>query len=75
VFLFVPLFLPKNNQKKEQIFMYLHTAFVWAQQRFGIPRQPGLAPLAIAELELKPPWNHPEAVRGLSGLSHIWYHS
>lgn len=42
------------------------------KQRFGIPRQPGLAPLAVAELELKSPWNHPEAVRGLSGWSHIW---
>lgn len=42
------------------------------KQRFGIPRQPGLVPLAIAELELHPPWNHPDAVRGLDAWSHVW---
>lgn len=42
------------------------------QEKFGIPRQPGLAPAARATLELLPPYNQPEAVRGLEDFSHLW---
>ncbi|MBN2704336.1 MAG: tRNA (N6-threonylcarbamoyladenosine(37)-N6)-methyltransferase TrmO [Pontiellaceae bacterium] len=41
-------------------------------EKFGIPRQPGLVPSATATLELLPPCNTVEAVRGLSGFSHLW---
>jgi tRNA-Thr(GGU) m(6)t(6)A37 methyltransferase TsaA len=47
----------------------IHSCF---KEKFGIPRQPGLAPLATAELELLPPYNDPDAVDGLEGCSHIW---
>ena len=40
--------------------------------KFGIPRQPGLATEAIAELKLLPPYNRAEAVAGLELSSHIW---
>jgi len=40
--------------------------------RFGIPRQPGLVTAAEARLELYPPYGRAEAIRGLSGFSHIW---
>lgn len=40
--------------------------------KFGVPRQPGLAPTVEATLELLPPYNRPEAVRGLEGFSHLW---
>ncbi|MEJ2327238.1 MAG: TrmO family methyltransferase, partial [Chromatiaceae bacterium] len=40
--------------------------------RFGIPRQPGLVTAAEARLELYPTYGRAEAVRGLSGFSHIW---
>jgi tRNA-Thr(GGU) m(6)t(6)A37 methyltransferase TsaA len=40
--------------------------------KFGIPRQPGLATEAIAELKLLPPYNRAEAVVGLELSSHIW---
>ncbi len=42
------------------------------RQKFGIPRQAGLAPAAQATLELLPPYNQPAAVRGLEGFSHLW---
>lgn len=42
------------------------------REKFGIPRQPGLAPAARATLELLSPYNQPAAVRGLEGFSHIW---
>ncbi len=47
----------------------IHSCF---KEKFGIPRQPGLVPLATAELELLPPYNREEALRGLDGFSHIW---
>ncbi|MCH4564223.1 tRNA (N6-threonylcarbamoyladenosine(37)-N6)-methyltransferase TrmO [Halomonas sp. EGI 63088] len=40
--------------------------------KFGIPRQPGLAPAARASLMLTPPFDDPLAVRGLDAFSHLW---
>jgi tRNA (adenine37-N6)-methyltransferase len=47
----------------------IHSCF---KEKFGIPRQPGLAPLARAQLELLPPYNDINALDGLEGCSHIW---
>lgn len=47
----------------------IHSCF---REKFGIPRQPGLVPAARATLELLPPYNRPEAVRGLEDFSHLW---
>jgi tRNA (adenine37-N6)-methyltransferase len=47
----------------------VHSCF---KEKFGIPRQPGLAPLAKASLEILPPYNLPEAFEGLNLSSHIW---
>lgn len=47
----------------------IHSCF---KEKFGIPRQPGLVPEARAILELLPPYNRAEAVRGLEDFSHIW---
>ncbi len=41
-------------------------------EKFGIPRQSGLAPDALGEIELLPPFNDPNAFIGLAGCSHIW---
>lgn len=40
--------------------------------KFGIPRQPGLATAAQATLVLVPPFDDPLAVRGLMAFSHLW---
>lgn len=48
---------------------YLETPF---RDRFGIPRQPRLAPHAIGRLRLLRPYDRAEAVRGLDGFSHVW---
>ncbi len=42
------------------------------QEKFGIPRQPGLTISARAQLELHGACNCPEAVVGLEQFSHIW---
>lgn len=47
----------------------IHSCF---KEKFGIPRQPGLAPAATARLELLPPYNDLNALDGLEGCSHIW---
>jgi len=43
-------------------------------EKFGIPRQPGMVESATARLELHPPYNRIEMVRGLEQFSHIWVH-
>lgn len=42
------------------------------KEKFGIPRQSGLMDAAQAVLELLPPYDRDEAVRGLDGFSHLW---
>lgn len=41
-------------------------------EKFGTPRQSGLAPSAVAEIELLEPFNREEMVKGLELFSHIW---
>jgi tRNA-Thr(GGU) m(6)t(6)A37 methyltransferase TsaA len=41
-------------------------------EKFGTPRQPGLAPAARAELILTPPFDAVESLRGLEECSHVW---
>ncbi|OLO06514.1 tRNA (N6-threonylcarbamoyladenosine(37)-N6)-methyltransferase TrmO [Salinicola sp. MH3R3-1] len=40
--------------------------------KFGIPRQPGLAPSARAILYLAAPFDDPLAVEGLEAVTHLW---
>ncbi|MBP0048442.1 tRNA (N6-threonylcarbamoyladenosine(37)-N6)-methyltransferase TrmO [Marinobacterium sp. AK62] len=47
---------------------FIHSPF---DEKFGIPRQPGLATVR-AEVELVPPYASAEAVRGLDQCTHIW---
>jgi len=41
-------------------------------EKFGIPRQPGLVKNSSGFLELLPPWNREEMIKGLDAFSHIW---
>lgn len=41
-------------------------------EKFGIPRQPGLVKSSRGRLELLPPCNREEMVRGLEAFSHLW---
>ncbi|THB76610.1 MAG: tRNA (N6-threonylcarbamoyladenosine(37)-N6)-methyltransferase TrmO [Desulfobulbaceae bacterium] len=43
-------------------------------EKFGIPRQPGLAPSARAIIEMIPPFNRLEMFHGIEQFSHIWVH-
>ena len=41
-------------------------------EKFGIPRQAGLAPSAEGEVVLLPPYDDPKMLDGLIGFSHLW---
>ncbi len=47
----------------------VHSPF---KEKFGIPRQPGLVREIRGRIELLPPCNHADCVRGLEQFSHIW---
>lgn len=42
------------------------------QEKFGIPRQSGLAPSARGRVRFLPPYDQAEAFDGLEEVSHIW---
>ena len=42
------------------------------EEKFGIPRQPGLVPRAHGEVRLLEPYRDPLMLRGLEGFSHVW---
>lgn len=48
---------------------YIRTSF---PEKFGIPRQSGLASNLKARVEFEPQYRNADAVRGLEGFSHIW---
>ena len=40
--------------------------------KFGVPRQSGIAPDLKGEVCLVPPYDNPDALRGLEGFDYIW---
>jgi len=42
------------------------------QDKFGVPRQPGLTRHAWADLIIEPPFDREDAFRGLETCSHLW---
>ncbi len=48
---------------------HIHTQF---PEKFGIPRQSGLAKSLRGRIVFEPEYRNPDALRGLDGFSHIW---
>ena len=48
---------------------YIHTAF---PEKFGVPRQSGLAKTLKGRIVFEREFRSPDALRGLEGFSHIW---
>ena len=48
---------------------YLRSPF---KEKFGIPRQAGLAEAARAVVQMQPGYGDPAAFEELAGFSHIW---
>lgn len=51
-----------------QVIARVHTPFA---EKFGVPRQSGLAPTA-GRIVFEPPYRNPDALRGIEGFSHLW---
>ena len=48
---------------------YIHTEF---SEKFGVPRQSGLAGSLRGTIVFEPEFRNPDALRGLEGFSHLW---
>ena len=48
---------------------YIHTDF---PEKFGVPRQSGLAKALKGRVVFEPEFRNPDALRGLDGFSHLW---
>lgn len=42
------------------------------KEKFGIPRQSGLVGDTVGRIRFLPPYDRPEALRGIEGYSHLW---
>lgn len=42
------------------------------KEKFGIPRQSGLAESVLSRIVFEPEYRKPEAFRGMEGYSHLW---
>lgn len=42
------------------------------KEKFGIPRQSGIAENLKAEIVFEKPFRNPDALRGIEGFSHLW---
>ena len=42
------------------------------KEKFGIPRQSGIADGAIGRIVFEPEYRNPDALRGIEGYSHLW---
>jgi hypothetical protein len=42
------------------------------KEKFGIPRQSGIASFVETRLAFLPPYRNADALRGLEGFSHLW---
>lgn len=60
---------PVQNAYRFDAIGRVHSCY---QEKFGIPRQPGLVPDARASIEILSPYDRDEAFRGLESVSHIW---
>lgn len=48
---------------------YIHTEF---SEKFGVPRQSGLAGSLRGTIVFEPEFRNPDSLRGLEGFSHLW---
>ncbi len=57
------------DRYEHQVIARLHSPY---REKFGTPRQPGLAPSVHAELVFEPEFRSAESIRGLEEFSHLW---
>ena len=52
-----------------KIIAKIHTNY---KEKFGIPRQSGLAEGEVGRIVFEPKYRNPDALRGIEGYSHLW---
>ena len=52
-----------------EIIAKIHTNY---KEKFGIPRQSGLACGEVGRIVFEPKYRNPDALRGIEGYSHLW---
>lgn len=60
---------PEQSSKQVNFIGYVESCYI---DKFGTPRQPGLAPDSKAFLKINPEWQPEDSLQGLSGFSHVW---
>ena len=58
-----------NNTVSHKIIARIYTDL---PEKFGIPRQSGLAPSLMGKIVFEPEFRNAEALRGLDEFSHLW---
>ena len=58
-----------NNAVSHKIIARIYTEL---PEKFGIPRQSGLAPSLMGKIVFEPEFRNAEALRGLDEFSHLW---
>ncbi len=58
--------------EREVLFRPIATVRTDFKEKFGIPRQSGRVEEAVGRIVFLPEYRNPDAVRELSGFSHIW---
>ena len=48
---------------------HIETGFM---EKFGIPRQSGLAPAALGRIVFEPEFRHPDAIKGIEEYDYLW---
>jgi len=59
----------QDNHLQLTVIGHIHTPF---KEKFGIPRQPGLAPAAKGIVKMLPGFNDINSFRGIDAFSHLW---
>lgn len=57
------------GETKIKAIAYIHSDF---KEKFGIPRQGGMADRLVSKIVFEPEYRMPEAIRGLEEYTHIW---
>ncbi len=60
---------PEQNNKQVTFIGFVESCYI---DKFGTPRQPGLAPDSKAFLKLNPEWQPQDSLQGMNGFSHLW---
>lgn len=61
--------LPKEGMNKMETIAYIYNDFA---DKFGIPRQSGIASEMVSRIVFEPKYRVSEALRGIEDFSHLW---